>query len=89
MKITNNPPNPWLDAVGRSKTSEGAPPAGKAADEKPNQAEFPADHLEIRNAPGDEMRSAKVERLQRAIASGHYQVSSEDIAQAMLRDWQG
>jgi len=86
MKIDNNLPNPWLDAIGRSDL-EGVTPEKKSSGDKPAQAGFPEDSLTLRNAGSDDVRAEKVAALQRAVADGSYEVSSESIADAMLREW--
>ena len=88
MKIDNYLPNPWLDAL-PSKTDGPTASTGRASDEKQTQTAFPSDIFDAKNTVSTDIRADKVEALQRVIASGAYQVSAENIADSMLRDWQG
>jgi flagellar biosynthesis anti-sigma factor FlgM len=90
MKIDGNLPNPWLDALTRPKTEETkatAPAASNSVPDQGTKAQLPDDRVDVSSSPADTGRSEKVQALQQAIANGTYQVSSEDIADAILRDW--
>ena len=88
MRVTDNLLNPWLDQVGQSKNDAAVRTENKS-DAKQQPSALPGDELNVRNAAGDEIRADKVAALQRAMAGGTYTVSAEDVADAMLRDWQG
>jgi anti-sigma28 factor (negative regulator of flagellin synthesis) len=88
MRVTDNLLNPWLDQVGQSKNDPAARTENKS-DAKQQASALPGDELMVRNVAGDEIRADKVAALQRAVASGTYTVPAEELADAMLRDWQG
>lgn len=86
MRVTDNLLNPWLDQVGQAKNDPAVRAENKSEGKQP--ASLPSDELSVRNGAGDEVRADKVAALQRAVAGGNYTVSAEDLADAMLRDWQ-
>jgi flagellar biosynthesis anti-sigma factor FlgM len=91
LKIDNYVSNPWLDPVSRPKT-EGSAAVASTASGSPDRnaatkSAFPEDSVHVSSVASDDVRANKVEALQRALAAGTYQVSTEDIADAILRDW--
>lgn len=85
MKIDSNLSHPWLEPIGRA--AEEATPPDKPAEAKQAQAAFPEDRFTPSSTAADPSRAEKVQRLQAAINDGRYNVSAEDLADAILRDW--
>jgi anti-sigma28 factor (negative regulator of flagellin synthesis) len=80
--------NPWLSSVEQSKT-QGPQTTVRHSEQNDKPAVFPEDSVEIRRPGIEEAHSEKIDALQRAIANGTYQVGATEIADAMLREWQG
>ena len=85
MKIDSNLSNPWLDSIGRA--AEDTTPGSKQAEKNSAQVEFPQDRFTPSQAPTDQSHAEKVAALQNAVNDGTYSVSAEDIADAILREW--
>lgn len=93
MRVDNNLPNPWLDSsvslkTENQRTGGATAPNSVPVDDLRTATELPADSLEIKSPALDAPRMDKIEALQRAIAGGTYNISAENIADAMIRDWQ-
>lgn len=89
MKIDGNIPNPWLQTDEVPKNDSRRVSASEIAIDQ-NRDAFPSDVAQVRAFTADSAtaRADKVAGLQRAMASGKYQVPDEEIADAMLREWQ-
>jgi anti-sigma28 factor (negative regulator of flagellin synthesis) len=86
MKIEGDIPNPWLQTESVSRTEQTASHRKEEGDVKDT---FPCDVANVRAGTTDSTaRSEKVVALQRAVATGNYNVVVDDIADAILRDWQ-
>ena len=92
MRVDSNLPNPWLESLTSSKTESHKTNGGSAPShahvEDHGAEDLPADSFAIKSPALDTPRADKIEALQRAIAGGAYDVSAENIADAMIRDWQ-
>jgi flagellar biosynthesis anti-sigma factor FlgM len=87
------PENFQADQVTRSGFSTQPSGAG-AVNSSQDQAQFSVDNQTIQQMQANlsqvpEVRQDRVEALRQAVSSGSYQVSDQQLSDAMARDWLG